>query len=427
MTFKPLTYLLLLFCYFATQSAAYAQEGAVDIKPYPFVNYSLNQVEFYKDSMDFYGFYRKLDALITTGKGKINIVHFGGSHIQADIWSGRMRENFNQFINQKQAARGWVYPFKMGFSKNNNPYNYTFTYTGKWDGCRALSSSCTGNIGMNAYKTSTTDSNSKFVITMLNNNKTDYAFDRVKVFYEPSQNSYEIALDSPYTAKQIIDNKAGGYREFVFEQAMVQVGFRCVKTDSLQNTFTLFGLYCDLDAPGINYNAIGANGASVPTYLKVNLMEQQLAAIKPDLIIFSVGINDAFDPHFCQSCYENNYRSWLATVKKVAPNAAILFTTNTDSYKRGLKGKYYQNPTGLEVKSAMRNLSYDYNTGVWDLFSIMGGLGSIEFWIRNQMAAKDHVHLSSTGYKLVGDLMFNAFIHKYEDYLKHPIAKLKHD
>jgi len=37
------------------------------------------------------------------------------------------------------------------------------------------------------------------------------------------------------------------------------------------------------------------------------------------------------------------------------------------------------------------------------------------------------VHLSATGYKLIGDLMFNAFIRKYEDYLLLPIAKIKHD
>ena len=53
--------------------------------------------------------------------------------MQADIWTGRLRENFNQFINQKEAARGWVYPFKMGISKNNNPANYNFNFTGKWD------------------------------------------------------------------------------------------------------------------------------------------------------------------------------------------------------------------------------------------------------------------------------------------------------
>lgn len=421
------TYLIGLLTIFNI-STCDAQEGAVNIAQYPFVNYGLNDVEFFRDSIDFYGFFRKLDKLVTTGTGKINIVHFGGSHVQADIWTGRMRENFNQFVNQKQAARGWVYPFKMGFSKNNNPANYSFSYTGKWDGCRAVNSSCTGDIGMNALKTTTYDSAASFTFTLAQTSKTEYVFDRIKIFYDIHHQSYEIGLDSPYFAKQVITNKIGGYTEFVFEQPMKEVTFKLFKSDSLQNIFTMYGMYTDLDAPGINYNAIGANGASVPTYLKCSsLLEQQLNAIKPDLVIFSVGINDAFDPNFCQSCYENNYREWLRIVKKVVPNAAILFTTNTDSYKRGRKGKFFQNITGLEVKSAMRNLSYEYNTGVWDLFSIMGGLGSMEFWVRNKMAASDRVHLSASGYRLIGDLMFNAFIRKYEDYLLTPIARIKHD
>jgi lysophospholipase L1-like esterase len=421
-----ITYLCLFFISFSHQNCV-AQEGAVPIAQYPFVNYNLNQVEFFRDSIDFYSFYRKLDRLINVGDGKLNIVHFGGSHVQADIWTSKLRENFNEFINQKQAARGWVYPFKIGIARNNNPHNYEFTYTGKWDGCRAVNYSCNGNIGMNALKTTTYDSSSTFTLTLEQRGKTEYLFDRIKVFYDQHIQSYDLALDSPYFAKQIIVNKQGGYTEFIFEQPMKQVSFRCLKTDSLQNVFTLFGLFCDLDAPGINYNAMGANGASIPTFLKCNMMQQELEAIKPDLIIFSVGINDAFDPNFCQSCYENNYRTWFEIVKKAAPNAAILFTTNTDSYKRGRKGKYYQNKTGLEVKSAMQNLSYQYNAGVWDLFSVMGGMGSIEFWIRNHMAAKDHVHLSSSGYRLLGDLMFNAFIKKYEDYLRTPVAQLKHD
>ena len=75
----------------------------------------------------------------------------------------------------------------------------------------------------------------------------------------------------------------------------------------------------------------------------------------------------------------------------------------------------------------MENLSRKVNGGVWDLFSIMGGLGSMEFWVRQGMAAKDRVHLSGSGYKLVGDLMFNAFVLKYLDYLKTPVSKIKHD
>ncbi len=404
------------------------QDGAVNLDRYPFVNYDINKVQFFKDSLDFYGFFRKLDKLVTTGKGKINIVHFGGSHVQADMWTGKMRENFNEFLNQKQSARGWVYPFKMGFKSNNNPSNYSFDWTGRWDGCRGVNSFCTGNFGMNAITTTTHDSGATFSVTMKQEGKTDYVFDRIKVFYDNHHQSFQVVLDSPFIAKQIIDNKEAGYREFVFEEPIRQVGFKCIKTDSLQNIFTLFGLFCDLDAPGINYNAIGANGASIPTYLKCNLLEKEIAELKPDLIIFSVGINDAFAPDFCQSCFEHNYEELIKRIKKVAPNAAILFTTNTDSYKKNRRGKFYQNITGLEVKSAMQNLATKYNGAVWDLFSIMGGLGSIEFWARNGMASnKDRVHLSARGYRLLGDLMFVAFIRKYEEYLKSPVSKIKHD
>ncbi len=404
------------------------QEGAVNIDRYPFVNYDLNTVQFFKDSLDFYGFFRKIDKLVTTGKGKVNIVHFGGSHVQADMWTGKIRENFNQFLNQKQAARGWVYPFKIGIKNNNNPSNYEFTSTGRWDGCRAVNTSCTGNIGMNALVTNTHDSGASFTVNLSRGAKTDYLFDRVKVFYDNHYQCFNLQVDSAYSAKEIIDNKEAGYREFIFEKPMHTVTFKCNKTDTLQNTFTLYGLYTDLDAPGINYNAIGANGASIPTYLKSNMLERELAVLKPDLIIFSIGINDAFSSEFTQLGFERNYEELIKKIKKVAPNAAILFTTNSDSYKKTRKGRFYQNITGLEVKYAMRNLAYKYNGGVWDLFSVMGGLGSIEFWARNGMAAsRDRVHFSAKGYQLLGDLMFVAIIRKYEEYLKLPIAKIKHD
>lgn len=423
--YKQLIFSFVICCNFLLCNG---QDGAVNVERYPFVNDEFNNIQFMKDSLDFYSFFRKLDKLVTTGKGKLNIVHFGGSHVQADIWTGKMRNNFNELINQKQAARGWVYPYKMGHSKNNNPSNYTFEWTGKWDGCRAVFANCSGNFGLSAMQTTTYDSNSNFTLTLKPQGKIEYLFDRIKVFYEMHHQSYKIVLDSNYKALQIIDNKLAGYTEFVFEKPMSQVKFQLKKTDSLQNTFRLFGLFTDLDAPGINYNAIGVNGASVPTYLRCALLEQQLAVVQPDLVIFSIGINDAFDPNFCQSCFERNYEELIKKVKKACPNAAILFTTNTDSYKRTKKNKFYQNITGLEVKAAMRNLSYKYNTGVWDLFSVMGGLGSIQFWCKNGMAnCGDLVHLRPAGYQLVGDLMFVSLIKKFEEYLKQPIAKIKHE
>ena len=42
-------------------------------------------------------FFSKIDSLIFTGEGNINIIHMGGSHMQADVFSNKIRENLMQF------------------------------------------------------------------------------------------------------------------------------------------------------------------------------------------------------------------------------------------------------------------------------------------------------------------------------------------
>ena len=49
---------------------------------------------------------------------------------------------------------------------------------------------------------------------------------------------------------------------------------------------------------------------------------------------------------------------------------------------------------------------------VWDQFNIMGGLGSMAKWQAKGLAQKDRVHFTVSGYNLIGDLFYNAFIKK---------------
>src|SRR5690606_15826828 len=59
---------------------------------YPFVYWENNRLEFYGESRAFQKFFSRLDSLYT-GKSaqKLNFLHIGGSHIQADIYSHRLR------------------------------------------------------------------------------------------------------------------------------------------------------------------------------------------------------------------------------------------------------------------------------------------------------------------------------------------------
>ena len=97
------------------------------------------------------------------------------------------------------------------------------------------------------------------------------------------------------------------------------------KTDSLQEYFVLQGIRLENDDEGLTYNAIGVNGASVPAYLRCQYFQPQLETNVPDLVIFGIGINDAYMPadRFHPEEYEQNYRDLMAMFRAVNPDVHV--------------------------------------------------------------------------------------------------------
>ena len=186
--------------------------------------------------------------------------------------------------------------------------------------------------------------------------------------------------------------------------------------------FTLQGVLLENGLPGISVHGVGVNGASVPSYLRCDDFERDLRLIRPDLIIFGIGINDAADKDFDVSMFKRNYDELIRVIKRVNPDCALLFVTNNDSYKRvkvsKKKTRYEVNPNGLLVEQAFMELGKKHNAAVWDQFDVMGGLRSMQDWEYAGLAQKDKVHFTSDGYKLIGDLLYNAFISRYVEHVK---------
>ena len=66
----------------------------------------------------------------------------------------------------------------------------------------------------------------------------------------------------------------------------------------------------------------------------------------------------------------------------------------------------------------MQKLALKYGGGVWDMYGLMGGLGSIKQWEKAGLAKRDKIHFTKAGYETVGDLLFEALIKSYNDYLE---------
>lgn len=389
---------------------SYAQPSDTLLQ-FDFINYDENKIQFFGKKPTYSRFYDKLNQLINQGKGKINILQFGGSHIQADIWSHQLRTRFQQLYSSKFETRGLLFPYRLAHT--NNPSNYRVSYTGNWQGYRSSVSAHNTNWGLTGITATTTDSVSSFSIHFAPTNELIYCFDQVKVFHNGRDTNYTLKLTGNQIAQKT-ENNGDGCSIFYLDYPDDSLTFTITKKDSAVVTpFELYGLLLETSQPGIRYHGIGVNGASTNSYQRCTLFSQHIAAIPPDLVIFCIGINDAYHPDFDPLIYQHNYDSIIEKIQLVTPEVEILFVTNNDSYYQ----REEPNPRIELVKESMLELCERHQAGLWDMHTIMGGLGSISTWEQHQLAQPDKIHFTDSGYITVGNLLFSAFMKSYKKYL----------
>jgi hypothetical protein len=166
---------------------------------------------------------------------------------------------------------------------------------------------------------------------------------------------------------------------------------------------------------GVCYYIAGANGAEFYTYNQKPEFFKETALLKPDLVIISLGTNEAFG-YLDQNTFENNIDAFISQIKYYNPAADILITTPGDALKR----KRYINVSIEKVRSILINYATNSNVAVWDLNTIMGGQGSIKKWFSSGLSQKDKIHYTREGYYLQGFLFFNALMNE----LDKPATKL---
>lgn len=398
-------------------NAALAQQPLLHpIPDYPFANFDRNGIEFPGDKDNFELFFNKLDSLFFFGKGHINILHIGGSHVQAGVFSQTVRNNLLALCPGITAARGLIFPFSAG--RTNNPSSFSTRYTGDWSYCRnAVSFDQT--LGLAGASITTNDPDASITIIARDRNPSDntprFDFNEVKIIgYSDCDSLVPFIKIDRTTLFPTFDEKQSAYT-FHLPHYTDSI---CFFLTEAEGEFTITGIYLDNGMPGISYNDIGVNGARVHSYLLCEDLERDLALVKPDLIIFGIGINDASGDNFTKQAFKNDYRALIETIRKVSPDCAILFITNNDSYKRLRRRRYAVNTNGTLAEAAFKELAQEYDAGLWNQFEIMGGLRSMQQWEKYGLAQKDKVHFTNNGYKLMGDLLFNALIDSYTEYLR---------
>jgi lysophospholipase L1-like esterase len=359
-------------------------------------------------------FFQKIDTLVQFGEGKINILHIGGSHVQADMFSHEVRRNLDAVNGQFQTSRGLIFPYSV--AKTNNPSNYKVTYSGEWHTARNVQRNRAIPLGMSGIAVYTNDQSAQINILLNPDEILRWEFTQLRLIGYVEDGSDQVRPVLYYNNDTIEGNLELISKTYLFElpepSYAFSVGF--LQTDVIPHTFIVNGFIPEKETPGIVYHAIGVNGASVPSYLNSEHFEEELPLLHPDLIIFAIGINDAASTDFTDEVFRWNYNELIEKIERVNPDCAFIFITNNDSFRRIARRKYRVNRNGLIARESFYKLAEEHQGGVWDLFSLMGGLSSMQKWQNAGLAQRDKVHFTKDGYLLIGDIFYNALIDYYK-------------
>ena len=397
---------VLLLC---ASSHSQSPEYPYDIPRYDFINYNLNKITFPGDSTIYMNFMANYSGLIRNGRGQLSIVHIGGSHLQADVYSHRIRERLQTFVQGSNGGRGLIFPYSV--ARTNNPSNYNVSYTGRWVSCRNVEKKKSCTLGLSGISVTTYDTISSITITFPKNNTISYDFNRVRIFYLDDSLSYNCSIHTSVSGRRV-DNH-NGVETWEFQTYADSLVLNFSKTDSLQERFTLFGISLGTDDPGMIYQAVGVNGAKIPSFLRCSLLPEHIAELEPDMVVLSLGTNDANTRFFKKETFRQNYDTLIWRIRTAVPGVAVLLTVPNDSYLY----RRYANKNTEQMKEVIQELAAEHECGVWDFYSIMGGLNSIWVWERFGLATRDRIHFTNKGYELKGDLFFNAFLKSYDNFI----------
>ncbi|MBO4599789.1 MAG: hypothetical protein J5641_03520, partial [Bacteroidales bacterium] len=297
---------------------------------YPFLRTEANQLRYDSTSTTMQAFLQKFYRLRTSGQGNVSIMHIGGSHVQAGTFPHRIRTNLLTAYPTLIRGRGLVFPYSAA-AKCNNPSDYKVHCPEKVTLTRNVYKQPEYPLGLCGIAVTAHDVPTH--VQILNNEKgIDYAVSRIVVLgHSPNGIIPSLRYGSQGdTPPSYIDS---ANHRYVFnlrhEVDSIEIVLPCQEGEQ----FTLTGILLDSRHPGITYHSIGVNGAAVPDYLKCSLTSD-LRLIRPDLVIFGIGINDAHTTDFDSVAFKENYLRLCDSIRSVNPQCAFIFITNNDCYRK---------------------------------------------------------------------------------------------
>jgi lysophospholipase L1-like esterase len=339
------------------------------------------------------------------GEWVTRIVHYGDSHVAADILTGALRRELQLCFGD--AGTGFVLPGRQFYRAGVDTKISQGWHT---DGLTQASLAADGRLGLAGVSLSAYEPGEWIRVTA-----TGSYFD-IYLLKQPGGGAVDVLLDGvvrkPHVSLVSRTNESG-YIEIVADIGSVHT--LEIRTTSAGLT-RIFGIAVERNRAGVVYDALGINGAraSRPRRWDWRLLASNLKRRDPDLIIVAYGSNEVSDPDLDLEEYTATFRTLLRQFHEAAPRASLLVISPPDRALR-VRGAWKTISRMPALVEAQRRAAFEAGAAFYDLLNAMGGAGSIEQWATElkPLAQSDRVHLTSAGYRLVAGWLNSELMRGY--------------
>lgn len=390
-------------------------ERSIDYSAYPFLNLDANRIEL--NGADWTPL---CDIFSMAPDTVINIVHIGDSHIQAEGSTTPTRRLLQQRYGN--AGRGLIIPFRM--AGTNQPLDYTITSGSPFTSSRLLKTPWLTDMGFTGI--ATRPHSDEFQVSIsLKGSSANSDFSCIRVFYSGGVPEVAAVASSIFTELIFTTTQSEGYIDINLFEPVAAADI----TFSHSEPLTIFGYeLLNLNA-GVVYSAIGNNGATYSTYNSVPSLGNGIAPMRPQLIILSLGTNEAFGKVSDTTMYRD-IDIFVKDIMRANPQAQILLTTPSECQrtvsrrvrrkKKSKRRRYYTvrsrqvNTNIPRLRQVVLKYGRDHAIATYDWYEVAGGAGSSTRWVAASLMGKDHIHNTWTGYDVQGNLLYDAIIETIE-------------
>ncbi len=362
-------------------------------------------------------FFRDLKRLEAGQIEHVRILQLGDSHTAGDYFTADLRADFQEKFGD--AGRGMMPP---GLAyRGLRQLDVKITQTGRWTIHNSLTEGARGPYGISGFTATSGRAGARMSVTSTDPEGFDLA--GIDYLERPNGGNLEVWLDGKLTRTLPTGGVAGRPRHAVID---APAGSRSLELVARSAGITILDWSLDRRRRGVQLISFGVVGATVNVVnnWSAPIIQENLAAIRPSLVLLAFGTNEGFETDFDPDAYRAAFGDIVMRLRRGAPEASMVVIGPPDGARADPRCHAahaaicgWTTPSALgQVRAIQRQVAEAAGIGFWDWSRVMARDGGIDSWVHADppLARGDHIHFTALGYERAATSLFDQMIELYQ-------------